>query len=107
MYSIPAHSIRCTMLEASRQEVLTTVDHHIDELLLSAGVREPPVDTIALARSHLGIEICLDHGQPQRGRAQRSGGRKQIFLKPKPSEERHQWTVAHEIGEYLKPSVLE
>jgi Zn-dependent peptidase ImmA (M78 family) len=51
--------------------------------------------------------VCLDGGQPQRGRAQRGGGRRQIFLRPEPSEERHQWTVAHEIGEHLKVELLQ
>jgi hypothetical protein len=95
------------VVESSRQEVLGVVAEYIDDLLLAARIQEPPVDAIALARGHLGIEICLDAEQPLRGRAQRSGGRKQIFLKPEPTEERHQWTVAHEIGEYLKPTVLE
>jgi Zn-dependent peptidase ImmA (M78 family) len=27
-------------------------------------------------------------------------------LRPEPTEERHQWTVAHEIGEHLKPALL-
>src|SRR5262249_38693600 len=71
------------------------------------GISEPPVDTIALAQRHFGIEVCLDSGQKQRGRAQRLAGKKQIFLKPEPTEERHQWTVAHEIGEHLKPDLLQ
>ena len=50
--------------------------------------------------------VCLDRRQPQRGRAQRVAGRKQIFLRPEPSEERHQWTVAHEIGEHFKADIL-
>jgi Zn-dependent peptidase ImmA (M78 family) len=91
----------------SRQDVLAAVDRTVEDVLSAAGIREPPVDTIAIARAHLGIDVCLDRGQQQRGRAQRSVGRKQIFLKPEPSEERHQWTVAHEIGEYLKPSLLQ
>src|SRR5262245_27168872 len=52
------------------------------------------------------MTVCLDRRQRQRGRAQRAGGRPQIFLRPEPSEERHQWTVAHEIGEHLKPDLL-
>src|SRR5262249_4047385 len=55
---------------------------------------------------HLGMVVCIDRTQPQRGRAQRVAGRKQIFLRPEPSEERHQWTVAHEIGEHLKSDLL-
>jgi Zn-dependent peptidase ImmA (M78 family) len=50
--------------------------------------------------------ICLDRKQPQRGRAQRAAGAKQIYLRPEPREERHQWTVAHEIGEHLKVDLL-
>src|SRR5436309_2456160 len=93
--------------ELSREEVLSTIDRAVEELLQSAGVVEPPVDAIALAQRHLGMIVCLDRRQPQRGRAQRAGGRRQIFLRPEPTLERHQWTVAHEIGEHLKASLLE
>jgi hypothetical protein len=90
-----------------REDVLAVVDRAVDDLLTAAGVEAPPVDAIALAQRHLGMTVCLDRQQPQRGRAQRSGGRRQIFLRPEPTEERHQWTVAHEIGEHLKVSLLE
>ncbi len=90
-----------------REDVIATVDCMIDELLDAARVAEPPVDAIALAQSHLGMTIVLDQRQPQRGRAQRALGRKQIYLKPEPREERHQWTVAHEIGEHLKSELLQ
>jgi Zn-dependent peptidase ImmA (M78 family) len=90
-----------------RDEVVRTVDRMVEELLQAAGVQQPPVDAIALAQRHLGMMVCLDRRQPQRGRAQRSGGRKQIFLRPEPNEERHQWTVAHEIGEHFKSALLE
>jgi Zn-dependent peptidase ImmA (M78 family) len=90
-----------------RDEVLTVVDRAVDDLLLAAGVYGPPVDTIALAQHHLAMIICLDQNQPQRGRAQRAAGQRQIVLRPEPTEERHQWTVAHEIGEHLKPALLQ
>jgi Zn-dependent peptidase ImmA (M78 family) len=93
--------------ELQRDEVLNVLDRAVEELLRAAGVEQPPVDAIALAQRHLGMIVCLDRRQPQRGRAQRAGGRKQIFLRPEPTEERHQWTVAHEIGEHLKPSLLQ
>src|SRR5207253_410891 len=66
-----------------------------------------PVDAIALAQEQLGMVVCLDRDQPQRGRAQRVRGQKQIFLKPEPTVERHQWTVAHEIGEHIKGNLLD
>ncbi|HXG12276.1 MAG TPA: ImmA/IrrE family metallo-endopeptidase [Gemmataceae bacterium] len=92
--------------DLTREEVAETVDRAVEELLKRAGLEGPPVDAIALAQRHLGMIVCLDRRQPQRGRAQRAGGRKQIFLRPEPTEERHQWTVAHEIGEHLKADLL-
>src|SRR5919204_6247267 len=89
-----------------REEIAATVDRAVDELLDAAGVQGPPVDAIALAQRHLGMIVCIDRRQPQRGRAQRAAGRKQIFLRPEPNEDRHQWTVAHEIGEHLKAGLL-
>ena len=35
-----------------------------------------------LAQGHLGMVVCLDRRRPQRGRAQRNRGHKQIFLRP-------------------------
>ena len=93
--------------ELPRDEVLAVVDAAVEELLTAAGVAEPPVDAIVLAQKHLGMVVCLDRNQPQRGRAQRAAGKRQIYLRPEPSEERHQWTVAHEIGEHLKSAMLE
>src|SRR3954447_15475107 len=90
-----------------REEIVTTIDRAVAGLLEAAGLTAPPVDAIALAQRHLGMIVCLDRRQNQRGRAQRAAGRKQIFLRPEPTEERHQWTVAHEIGEHLKVSLLE
>jgi Zn-dependent peptidase ImmA (M78 family) len=95
------------MDDLSREEVLTAVERCVEELLRSANISKPPVDAIALAQGHLGIQVCLDRTQSQRGRAQRASGRRQIFLRPEPSEERHQWTVAHEIGEHQKIHLLE
>lgn len=89
-----------------REEVLTIVDRVVDDLLRAAGIEGPPVDAIALAQRHLGMVVCLDRSQPQRGRAQRAAGTRQIYLRPEPIEERHQWTVAHEIGEHLKADLL-
>jgi Zn-dependent peptidase ImmA (M78 family) len=88
------------------EDVVTSVDRMVEELLRAAGIEQPPVDAIALAQKHLGMVICLDNRQAQRGRAQRAGGKKQIYLRPEPREERHQWTVAHEIGEHLKSDLL-
>jgi Zn-dependent peptidase ImmA (M78 family) len=90
-----------------RDEVVQVIDRLVEELLGRAALEAPPVDAIALAQKHLGMQICLDRGQPQRGRVQRSTGRALIYLRPEPTEERHLWTVAHEIGEHFKSALLE
>jgi hypothetical protein len=95
------------MEELPREEVALVVDRLVAELLEAAGVAGPPVDAIDLAQRHLGMIVCLDHDQPQRGRAQRAGGKRHIYLRPEPTPERHQWTVAHEIGEHFKSALLE
>jgi Zn-dependent peptidase ImmA (M78 family) len=92
--------------DIAREDVFALVDRAIEELLDDAGIAHPPVDAIVLAQRHLGMLVCLDRKQPQRGRAQRASGRKQIIIRPEPTEERHQWTVAHEIGEHLKAPLL-
>lgn len=93
--------------DLSRDEMVGTVDRMVKELLTAAGVEQPPVDVLSLAQRHLGMQICLDRSQQQRGRAQRVAGRRQIFLRPEPTEERHQWTVAHEVGEHFKVPLLQ
>jgi Zn-dependent peptidase ImmA (M78 family) len=93
--------------DLSREDVTGVVDKAVEELLEKAGATAPPVDAIVLAQRHLGMIVCLDRRQPQRGRAQRAAGARQIFLRPEPTEERHQWTVAHEIGEHVKPALLQ
>ena len=54
-----------------REDVVATVDRMVEELLRAANIQQPPVDAIALAQGHLGMVICLDKRQSQRGRAQR------------------------------------
>jgi Zn-dependent peptidase ImmA (M78 family) len=95
------------MDDIPREEVVAVIDRLVDDLLDRAALEGPPVDAIALAQRHLGMIVCLDRRQQQRGRVQRAGRRPQIFLRPEPTEERHQWTVAHEIGEHLRPELLQ
>lgn len=92
--------------DLSREEVVAAVDRAVEALLGKADVRQPPVDAIRLAQGALGMVVCLDRRQQGRGRAQRSGRQRQVYLRPEPLEERHQWTVAHEIGEHLKAELL-
>ena len=63
------------------------------------------MDAIQLAQRHLGMVVCLDKGRRNAGghNLQPAGDRSTYA---EPTEERHQWTVAHEIGEHLKASLL-
>jgi len=94
------------MDDMPRADVVAAIDRMVEELLDRAGLQGPPVDAIALAQKHLGMVVVLDRRQQQRGRAQRAGGQPQIYLRPEPTEERHQWSVAREIGEHQKPELL-
>jgi Zn-dependent peptidase ImmA (M78 family) len=95
------------MDDRPREDVVAVLDQIVKELLEQAGVEGPPLDAIALAQRHLGMTVALDSRQQQRGRVQRAGRRPQIFLRPEPTEERHQWTVAHEIGRHLRDQIYE
>ena len=92
--------------ELGSEEVVAAVDRIVVDLLAAAGVSGPPVDALRIAQRTLGIVVCLDGRQQSRGRAQRIGKQRQIYLRPEPIKERHQWTVAHEIGEHLKAELL-
>ncbi len=89
-----------------REEVLAEIDRLVEEFLETAKITQPPVDAIALAQQHLGMVVCLDKRETQRGRSQKSQGKKTIYLRPEPREERHQWTVAQAIGDHLKGEFL-
>ncbi len=94
------------MLDVSREDVVARIDRVVEELLEAAGCSQPPVDAIDLARRHLGMVVCLDRNQTHRGRAQRNRAGRLIYLRPEWMPERHQWTVAHELGEHLRPQLL-
>jgi hypothetical protein len=69
-------------------------------ILEEAGIKVPPVDALALARS-LKLTVVLDGTQLGRGRIKQIAGRSAIFLRPDERPERLQWAAAHELGESL------
>src|SRR5262245_46238649 len=89
------------------EELMSQTDAVVDEVLAAAGWPAPPVDALALARGHFGFDVLLDANQPSRGRAQSNRAGRLIYLRPEPRSERAQWTVAHEIGEHLRPRFVE
>ena len=96
--------------QVADEELAAALDRPVAELLASAGLENPPVDAVALAK-RLGFTLAWDDGQSSRARLVRLAGRQpcgglSILLKHDPRPERRQWAVAHEIGEYLSPQVF-
>ncbi|MBX3412318.1 MAG: ImmA/IrrE family metallo-endopeptidase [Pirellulales bacterium] len=87
------------------EQLLAAMDAVVVELLDAAGIDTPPVDSLELAR-RLDIDVARD--DQQRGRARfvrlagRHGGRSRasILVRAEPRNERRQWAVAHELGEW-------
>src|SRR5262245_23822249 len=77
------------------EEILAAVDAAVAELLAAAGVTEPPVDAVALAR-HLAID-------PDSGRRPRRAGR---AAEGEPTEEQRQWAAARAVADRLRPELL-
>jgi hypothetical protein len=87
--------------EWTREEVQHAVESLVDELLKRAGVSEPPVDALALARTHLGIPVRVEAGGGRRR------GRQEIVLPEDAGPEQQQWLAAQAIGQHLCPAALE
>lgn len=88
------------------EAVAEAMDEQVDRLLNESNWREPPVDAIELAR-RLGIQVLFDSRLPNRGRLARIRSGLVIYLRPGDRFEREQWTVAHELGEWLAPALLD
>ena len=93
------------LAEIAAEELSDCLDEVAMEVLDTAQVAGPPVDTLAVAGA-LGITVASDDRQRCRARfvRLRSGGRGRerptIFLRSEPRPERRHWAVAHEIGEH-------
>jgi predicted transcriptional regulator len=93
--------------DLSHEDLARAVDRAVEDLLEAARAEAPPVDAVALARTHLGLAVRVDDQPERRGRTRRPAAPREIVLPPGLSEERRQWAVAQEIGARLKPAVLE
>jgi hypothetical protein len=97
--------------ELTCEEIAAGLDCVVEETLDEVGIRQPPVDAIAVARS-LGIAVALDDRQHGRARYVRLANqwsehpKPTILIKPEPRAERRQWAIAHEIGEHLASRVF-
>lgn len=90
-----------------REDLLRIVDHLIDDWLAAAGITEPPINAIALAQGHLGLQICLDRRPPPRLRLPRGTNPRAIYLDPDLGPEQQQAQVAHALGTLFKPELLD
>jgi Zn-dependent peptidase ImmA (M78 family) len=99
------------LAEIAAEELSGCLDEVAREVIDTAEVAGPPVDTLAVARE-LGIIVARDDRQRCRARfvRLRSGGRGRerptIFLRSEPRPERRHWAVAHEIGEHTAHRVF-
>lgn len=97
--------------EITPEEFAAALDHVGMEVLGEAGIEQPPIDTLAIARA-LDIKVAWDDQQRGRARFVRLKGsrgraaRPTILLRPEPRVERRQWAVAHEIGEQVAHRVF-
>ena len=93
------------LAEIASEELSDCLDEVAMEVIDTAHVAGPPVDTLAVARA-LGIVVARDDRQRCRARFVRlRGGRRgherpTIFLRSESRPERRHWAVAHEIGEH-------
>jgi len=76
--------------DLTREDIWRTADAIVEELVSAAGVSQPPVDALVLAR-HLGIVV---------------GDEARSHKRDTPSPEARQWTAAQAVGARLKPDLL-
>ena len=99
--------------EIPADEFAAALDACADQVLWEAGVVRPPVEAAAVAE-RIGLAVARNDAMAGRGRFvrladPRSGGDAQgtIVVGPAERPERHEWAVAHEIGESVAHRVFE
>jgi hypothetical protein len=84
--------------ELTQEDVHRAIDSLVEELLEDAGVSEPPVDAVALAR-HLGLDLAAD--RVRRGRV-----RSPLANLHEPTPEQRQREAALALAEHLSDDLL-
>jgi len=97
------------LAEIAPEELASAVDRLAGEVLARAGVIQPPIDAMRVAKG-LGLAVAWDDQQAGRARlvtlAAAGGWAPSIFVRHDPRAERQQWAVAHEIGESFAEQVF-
>jgi hypothetical protein len=91
--------------DLTREDVAQRADRIVDDLLTAAGVTQPPVDALAVAR-HLGMTIREEEANESQGRPRRKAAAGVLVIARDGSEECRQWTAAQAVGERLKPDLM-
>lgn len=104
------YTIHAAAMTEHELRLLNSAIHAVaGEIIHAAGVTEPPVDALAVAR-HLGLAVLVDDRTSGRARTVRLKHRAAaagcVLLRPEPRSQRRQWAVAHEIGEQLAGEIF-
>ena len=97
------------MFDVNPEDVFDAVDRLLTGLIERAGVRQPPVDALAIAEEHLGIPVEMveaetdERGRPKRATRRQGAG---ITLTEDMTEEQQHAAAANGIARALLPEVL-
>src|SRR4051794_9020788 len=88
----------------TREDVAAAVDGAVAELLAAAGVSGPPVDALALARDHLGLEVVRVEASRLDRRPRSAEQRIELAARDRPEQD--QLAVAAALGARAKSDLL-
>ena len=91
--------------DLTREDLHLNADRLVEDLLAAAGVTQPPVDALVVAR-HLGMTIREESPGESGGRPKRGAVAGVLILIAGASEEARQWTAALVVGDRLKPELM-
>lgn len=83
-----------------------SLDHFIEDLLDRLEISLPPIDPLTIVQ-RLGVQVQRNRDQMERGRLRKRDRNAIIVVRPEPRWERTCWTLAHELGEFLMPGLLD
>jgi len=99
------------MSDFSQEDLFDAIDHAVRDLLSRAGVEEPPVDALHVARAAFGFRV--EYAEPEDEPPGRFGARparrpppNTILVRPDQSDESQQAVAARAVAKQLLPTVL-
>jgi hypothetical protein len=92
------------MDDLARDEVLAAIDRLVDDVLSNAGITQPPVFAIEIAKRR-GLQVRFDEREGRRGKDPLSRSLA-VDLKAEVNEEARQWAAARAIGQHYKRELM-